>query len=150
MQTSQLAIMTPRPPARRYLPVLPAPAALMIDMFAQMILGFILITLYQSERIPDTRELDVVMPASESRQATSEVPLVTLLVDEQGGVRIEDRDVRREGLSAALSEYRDRKGDILIYGPMTPGYLLLETVITVQEAAGRQPKLVNLIPGEEG
>ena len=150
MQTSQLAIMTPRPPARRYAPVLPAPAALMIDMFAQMILGFILITLYQSERIPDTGELDVVMPASESRQATSEVPLVTLLIDEQGGVRIEDRDVRREGLSAALSEYRDREGDILIYGPMTPGYLLLETVIVVQEAAGRQPKLVNLIPGEEG
>ena len=150
MQTSQLATKPPRPPIRRYTPVLPAPAALMIDMFAQMILGFILITLYESERIPDTRELNVVVPASEPRQATSEVPLVTLLIDEQGGIRIEDREVLREDLSAALSEYRDRDGDILIYGPMTPGYLLLETVIAVQEAAGRQPKLVNLIPQEEG
>ena len=148
MQPSQGSTKMPRPPVHRYTPVLPAPAALMIDMFAQMILGFILITLYQSARIPDTRELDVVVPASASRPSTSEAHLVTLLIDNKGQVRIEDREVPREGLEAALSTYREQEGDILIYGPMTPGHLLLDTVMFVQDVTGRQPKLVNLEPGE--
>lgn len=148
MQPNEGSDKVSRPLARRYVPVLPAPAALMIDMFAQMILGFILITLYQSARIPDTRELDVVVPASETRPATSKAPLVTLLIDEEGRIRVGDQEVPRDGLEAALSPYLERDGDILIYGPMTPGYLLLETVIAVQQLTGRQPKLVNLRPGE--
>jgi len=136
-------------PKRAYSPVLPAPAALMIDMFAQMILGFILISLYQSERIPDTRNLDVVLPAENRAAASSDIPLATLLVDSDGSIRIDDAVVLRDALAGTLVPYRDLQGDVLIVGPNAPGHILLSTVLLVQDLIGRPPKLVNLVPRVE-
>lgn len=130
-------------------PILSGPAAMMLDAFNQMIMGFIMMILYQSTLIPDkVIKIDPVAPQQNSTPSEHPQLLGTIFMSADGGMTIGDKPVAMVDLASALAPWRSSTGDVYLVAPEAKGAAMIAAWVEITRILGRSPKIPYVVAQE--
>lgn len=120
-------------------PAISGLAIVMLDAYSQMLLGTVIYANQLLAQVPDAiMKLNPVGVASAETTRPARV-LATILVAPDGSYSVNGKTVTLPELKTALTQFRDKPGDVVLVAPDAKSPVLLESSLQVAELLGRPP-----------